>query len=261
MNKQYHPFHMVNNSPWPYFMSCAVFTLVLGFVIYFHYNQKFLILIGSLLGIITFCSWMRDMIRESTFQGHHNLMIIKGLRLGFILFILSEIFFFVSFFWAFFHCSLSPAIEIGMQWPPEGVEVLNPFAIPLLNTGILLSSGLTVTACHYAIISGNKELATKSLFLTVLLGLIFTLFQGFEYYEAPFTIADSVYGSLFFVLTGFHGLHVIIGTLFLIVCFYRLFNNHFSTHHHVGFELASWYWHFVDVVWILLYTIVYWWGS
>jgi len=178
-----------------------------------------------------------------------------------ILFILSEICFFFSFFWAFFHSSLVPTIELGSVWPPQGIEVLNPFSVPLLNTAVLLSSGATVTWAHHAIISGKRDEAIQGLFLTLILGALFTSLQVMEYIEASFCIADSVYGSVFFVATGFHGLHVIIGTTFLAVCWFRLLYHQFTRHHHFGFEAASWYWHFVDVVWLFLYVCIYWWGS
>lgn len=187
-------------------------------------------------------------MRESTFQGLHTDLVKKGLKLGMILFIVSEICFFVSFFWAFFHSSLAPAIELGALWPPRGIQILNPFSVPLLNTAILLSSGATVTWAHHAIINGNRGQSVKGLLFTVALGIIFTGLQGAEYYEAPFAISDSVYGSTFFMATGFHGFHVLIGTTFLGVCLGRLAFHQFTRHHHFGFEAASWYWHFVDVV-------------
>lgn len=156
-----------------------------------------------------------------------------------LLFILSEVCLFFSFFWAFFHSSLAPTIDMGGIWPPVGVNPLDPFSIPLLNTAILLSSGATVTWAHHGIISGKRKEAIRSLALTVVLGLIFTGLQGMEYYEAPFTISDSVYGSSFFVTTGAHGGHVLIGSMFLLVCLYRLVNFQFTRHHHLGFEAAA----------------------
>ena len=179
--------------------------------------------------------------------------------MGIILFIVSEILFFFSFFWAYFHSSLSPAIEIGQSWPPLGIIPFNPFDIPLLNTIILVSSGLTVTWSHHAILNNNYKERTIRLLITILLGIYFSALQLIEYIEAPFTISDSVYGSRFFVATGFHGLHVIIGTIFLFFTFYRINLLHFSSIHHFGFEAAAWYWHFVDVVWLFLYVSIYWW--
>lgn len=169
-------------------------------------------------------------------------------------------FFFISFFWAFFHSSLSTTIELGLFWPPTGVENFDPFKIPLLNTIILLTSGLSVTWAHHRILNKNFSQAFWRLFLTIFLGTYFSILQLLEYSEAEFSIADSTYGSTFFIATGFHGLHVLIGTLFLIVCFIRQNNLHFSNFRHFGFEAAAWYWHFVDVIWLFLFISIYWWG-
>ena len=260
MAKVYHPYHLVDPSPWPYVMGCAAFLTTLGAVIYFHYSQLYLLILGIISISICMFLWFKDVIRESTYQGFHTKITVKGLKIGFILFIVSEILFFLSFFWAFFHSSLSPSVEIGVIWPPSGIDPLNPFSVPLLNTAILLSSGATVTWAHHSIVSGNKDESFKALLLTVLLGFVFTILQAFEYVEAPFCIADSVYGSTFFIAPGFHGFHVIIGTVFLFICLIRLNNYHFTRSHHFGFEAASWYWHFVDVVWLFLYVCIYWWG-
>jgi len=261
LSKIYHPYHLVNFSPWPYLAGSSVMLITLGLVLWFHYKYLELLFLGLFSFSIFFILWIKDVIRESTFQGYHNSVVLTGLKIGFILFIVSEILFFFSFFWAFFHSSLSPSIEIGYNWPPMGIDVLNPFSVPLLNTCILLSSGITVTWCHYSIINKNRTNSILSLFITCFLGLIFTTLQGWEYIEASFSFSDSVYGSVFFLATGFHGLHVIIGTIFLLVCLWRLIKNHFSNLHHFGFEAASWYWHFVDVVWLFLYIFIYWWGS
>jgi len=178
-----------------------------------------------------------------------------------VLFIVSEIMFFLAFFWAFFHSSLAPTIEIGAVWPPKGIDVLNPWEIPFLNTVILLTSGATVTWAHHAILAGQKTQGMVSLAATIILAAIFTGFQVIEYIEAPFTITDGIYGSTFFMATGFHGFHVFIGTIFLFICLLRLNANQFSTHQHFGFEAAAWYWHFVDVVWLFLFVAIYWWGG
>ena len=241
-------------------MSCSAFITTLGAVVYFHYSNFWLVFIGLVSVSLCLYFWLKDVIRESTYQGFHTKSTLQGLKMGFILFIVSEILLFFSFFWAFFHSSLSPAIEIGIQWPPLGIHALNPFSVPLLNTAILLSSGATVTWAHHSIVSGNKDQAVKGLSLTVFLGVIFTMLQVFEYIEAPFSIADSVYGSTFFIATGFHGFHVLVGTIFLFICLIRLNSFHFTSSHHFGFEAASWYWHFVDVVWLFLYICIYWWG-
>lgn len=203
--------------------------------------------------------WWRDVIREATFSGSHTTFVFEGLRLGIVLFIVSEVFFFISFFWAYFHSSLSPTIEIGQLWPPAGIQPFHPFNIPLLNTIILISSGLTITWSHHRILNKNFYESKVSLLITILLGTYFRLIQLIEYIEAPFSISDSIYGSTFFIATGFHGLHVLIGRTFLIVCLIRISLIHFSSLHHFGFEAAAWYWHFVDIVWLFLYVSVYWW--
>nr|YP_009653387.1 cytochrome c oxidase subunit III [Gasterophilus nasalis]QCG71533.1 cytochrome c oxidase subunit III [Gasterophilus nasalis] len=256
-----HPFHLVDYSPWPLTASIGAMTMVSGLVKWFHQYDISLFVLGNVITILTVYQWWRDVSRESTFQGLHTLVVTTGLRWGMILFILSEVLFFVSFFWAFFHSSLAPTVELGLMWPPMGITPFNPFQIPLLNTVVLLTSGITVTWAHHSLMEGNHSQATQGLFFTVMLGLYFTSLQAYEYLEAPFTIADSVYGSTFFMATGFHGIHVLIGTTFLTICLIRHLNNHFSKNHHFGFEAAAWYWHFVDIVWLFLYVSIYWWGG
>nr|UPL65964.1 cytochrome c oxidase subunit III [Hyalopeplus sp.] len=261
MSKHNHPFHLVDYSPWPLTGSIGALTLVSGMVMWFHKNNMNMFLLGIIILLLTMYQWWRDIVREGTFQGKHTLKVVNGLKLGMILFIISEVLFFVSFFWAFFHSSLSPSIEIGMIWPPKGIVVFNPMKIPLLNTMILLCSGISITWAHHAIMSKNFSQTTQGIMVTVILGVYFTILQGYEYYEAPFTISDSIYGSCFFMATGFHGIHVIIGTTFIFTCLIRHMKFHFSSMHHFGFEAAAWYWHFVDVVWLFLYITIYWWGS
>nr|QXP43467.1 cytochrome c oxidase subunit III [Camptoloma vanata] len=256
-----HPFHLVDYSPWPLTGAIGVMTLMMGMIKWFHNFNMNLLILGYFIIILTMYQWWRDICREGTFQGKHTILVTKGLRWGMILFIISEVFFFLSFFWAFFHSSLAPNIEIGIMWPPTGIMPFNPFQIPLLNTIILISSGVSVTWAHHALMENNNTQMTQSLFITIILGIYFTILQAYEYLEASFTIADSIYGSTFFMATGFHGLHVIIGTLFLLICLIRHLNNHFSNNHHFGFEAAAWYWHFVDVVWLFLYISIYWWGN
>nr|YP_010946757.1 cytochrome c oxidase subunit III [Pseudophoraspis kabakovi]WGO57514.1 cytochrome c oxidase subunit III [Pseudophoraspis kabakovi] len=256
-----HPFHLVDKSPWPLTGALGALIMMTGLIKWFHLYNNQMMFIGLLIMILTMIQWWRDIVREGTYQGLHTKFVTKGLRWGMILFIISEVFFFISFFWAFFHSSLSPTIEIGSLWPPMGIDPFNPLQIPLLNTAILLSSGVTVTWAHHGLLENNYSQALQGLFLTVILGVYFTTLQAYEYFEAPFTIADSVYGSTFFVATGFHGLHVIIGTTFLLTCLLRHLYLHFSANHHFGFEAAAWYWHFVDVVWLFLYISIYWWGS
>nr|YP_010620907.1 cytochrome c oxidase subunit III [Anaplecta omei]AVN67229.1 cytochrome c oxidase subunit 3 [Anaplecta omei]WAX39199.1 cytochrome c oxidase subunit III [Anaplecta omei] len=261
MSNSNHPFHLVNQSPWPLTGAIGALITMVGLIKWFHMFSNQLMLLGMLIMILTMIQWWRDITREATYQGLHTKMVMKGMRWGMILFITSEVFFFISFFWAFFHSSLSPTIEIGSSWPPMGIVPFNPLQIPLLNTAILLASGVTVTWAHHSILENATSQATQGLMFTVMLGLYFTILQAYEYIEAPFTIADSVYGSSFFMATGFHGLHVIIGTTFLAVCLKRQMKLHFSSTHHFGFEAAAWYWHFVDVVWLFLYISIYWWGS
>nr|ASM41827.1 cytochrome c oxidase subunit III [Olenecamptus subobliteratus] len=256
-----HPFHLVDVSPWPLLGALGAFTTMVGLIKWFHLFNHDLLLLGFLIMLLVMYQWWRDITREGTYQGLHTYQVTMGLRWGMILFITSEIFFFISFFWGFFHSSLSPSIELGMIWPPKGIQTFNPLEIPLLNTLILLTSGLTVTWAHHGLMENNYTQGLQGLILTVTLGIYFTILQAYEYIEAPFTIADSVYGSSFFMATGFHGLHVIIGSTFLLVCLIRHYLNHFSSIHHFGFEAAAWYWHFVDVVWLFLYISIYWWGS
>lgn len=261
MAHQAHAYHMVDPSPWPLTGAVGALLITSGLAIWFHFHSTTLITLGLILLLLTIFQWWRDIIREGTFQGHHTPPVQKGLRYGIILFITSEVFFFLGFFWAFYHSSLAPTPELGGCWPPTGITTLDPFEVPLLNTTVLLASGVTVTWAHHSIIEGERKQAIQSLGLTILLGLYFTALQAIEYYEAPFTIADGVYGSTFFVATGFHGLHVIIGSTFLAVCLLRQIQYHFTSEHHFGFEAAAWYWHFVDVVWLFLYVSIYWWGS
>nr|YP_010528205.1 cytochrome c oxidase subunit III [Scythropia crataegella]UXW64399.1 cytochrome c oxidase subunit III [Scythropia crataegella] len=255
-----HPYHLVDYSPWPLTGAIGVLTLVTGLTKWFHNFNMNLLILGYIITLLTMYQWWRDICREGTFQGKHTILVSKGLRWGMILFIISEIFFFLSFFWSFFHSSLAPNIEIGLMWPPQSIIPFNPFQIPLLNTIILISSGVTVTWSHHALMESNFNQTLQGLFLTIILGIYFSILQAYEYIEAPFTISDSVYGSTFFLATGFHGLHVIIGTMFLLICLMRHMKNHFSMNHHFGFEAAAWYWHFVDVVWLFLYISIYWWG-
>lgn len=255
-----HPYHLVDYRPWPLTGAIGTITLVTGIIKWFHNFNINLLILGYIITLLTIYQWWRDICREGTLQGKHTILVSKGLRWGIILFIISEIFFFISFFWAFFHRRLSPNIEIGSMWPPISIIAFNPFHIPLLNTIILITSGVTVTWAHHALIERNFSQTSQGLFITIILGIYFSFLQAYEYLEAPFTISDRIYGSTFFMATGFHGLHVIIGTIFLLICLIRHINNHFSINHHFGFEAAAWYWHFVDVVWLFLYIRIYWWG-
>nr|YP_010464280.1 cytochrome c oxidase subunit III [Chlorophila portschinski]UUL71657.1 cytochrome c oxidase subunit 3 [Chlorophila portschinski] len=261
MSHKNHPFHLVDASPWPILGSLSALITMTGMIKWFHFQNNSLLILASISMVLIMIQWWRDITREATMQGHHTFIVAMGMRWGMILFITSEVFFFISFFWAFFHNSLSPSVEIGMQWPPTGITPFNPIQIPLLNTVILLSSGISVTWAHHSLMENNYKETLKALTITVILGLYFTALQAYEYWESPFSISDSAYGSSFFIATGFHGIHVIIGSTFLAVCLMRHLKNHFSPTHHFGFEAAAWYWHFVDVVWLFLYISIYWWGS
>lgn len=258
------PFHLVKPSAWPFIASTFAFTTLLFITITMHYNfegSSTIFLTSTFLLIWSAGSWWFDITMEGFRGGHHTKKVRFGLRMAMALFIISEIMFFFGFFWALFHSSLSPVHNIGGVWPPVGIEVLSPWGVPLLNTFILLTSGATVTRAHHAIQKNDSFGVIYNLDLTLILAILFTKIQLMEYSESSFTISDSVYGSVFFLMTGFHGIHVFIGTCFLFVCFLRYEAGHFSRYYHFGFEAAIWYWHFVDVVWILLFICLYWWAG
>jgi cytochrome c oxidase subunit 3 len=243
--------------------SLGAFIMTSGGVLYMHNytDGGNMLLTGVFMVLFVMYTWWRDIIREATFEEQHTFPVQRGMRLGMILFIVSEIMFFFAFFWAFFHSSLSPVFNIGGTWPPEAITPIPMLGIPLTNTFLLLSSGATVTWAHHAILIRAKKQSLISLIFTVILATIFTGLQVLEYFDAPFTISDSVFGSCFFMTTGFHGFHVLIGTIFLTISLFRIILNHFTNTHHFGFESAAWYWHFVDVVWLFLFVTVYWWGG
>nr|WNO18588.1 cytochrome c oxidase subunit III [Iothia sp.] len=255
------PFHLVEFSPWPLTGSVGALFLTVGSASFFHGYSGVCACLGVVLILVTMVQWWRDVCREAVFQGAHTAKVGEGLRWGMILFIVSEVCFFFAFFWGYFHSSLSVTSELGLVWPPSGVYALNPFSVPLLNTAVLLASGVSVTWAHHSLLVGNRSLGLQSLAVTVVLGVYFTCLQVMEYQEVSFSISDGAYGSVFFVATGFHGAHVLIGSTFLLVCMWRVASYHFSEGHHFGFEAAAWYWHFVDVVWLFLYLCIYWWGS
>ena len=258
--KQNHPFHIVFISPWPLIIATRIFSMLLGTAYWTSSKSPYLIRLGIIITILTVTQWWRDVSRERSLQGYHTNLVINGLRWGIILFIVSEILFFFRFFWAFFHRRLSPNMELGGTWPPIGIIAIAPFQVPLLNTAILLSSGITVTWAHHSLVKINNYQTNSAIWITIILGIYFTILQGWEYLESSFSIRDSAYGSVFFIATGFHGIHVIVGTLFLIFSFIRHKINIFSFNHHSGIEIAIWYWHFVDVVWLFLFRFIYWWA-
>ncbi len=255
-----HDYHLVDPSPWPALGALSGLALAGGLVMFMHDVTAWVLVIGVLLMIYTLFVWWRDVIREATFEGHHKPIVQLGLRYGMALFIASEVMFFVAWFWAYFNASLFPTAAIGGAWPPEGIETFNPWHLPFVNTLILLTSGTTVTWAHHALRQGDRKGLWQGLVLTVALGVTFTIIQGYEFIHAPFTITGGIYGTTFFMATGFHGAHVIIGTIFLCVCLYRAYQGHFKPDHHFGLEAAAWYWHFVDVVWLFLFTSIYIWG-
>lgn len=261
-----HPYHLVEPSPWPIVGALAGLVLTSGAVMWMHEHAfgPWTTLLGFVLVAVTMIGWWRDVLREGR-SGYHTEVVSRGLRLGMALFITSEVFFFLAFFWAFFWGALVPPETFAVSWPPEGVEPVPTWDIPFLNTIILVTSGATVTWAHHAIKHDDNQTAFKALALTIALGLSFTFFQGYEYWHAivheGFDLTDGMFGSAFYLATGFHGLHVQIGTVFLIVCAYRAWKGDFTPQQHVGFEAAAWYWHFVDVVWIFLFVWVYWWGG
>ena len=265
-----HQYHIVNPSIWPLIGAISALAFFGGMVLWMHSNPAgTYVIVAGLIGIaFTMFSWWADVIREAH-GGDHTPIVQLHLRYGMILFIASEVMFFVAWFWAFFSSALFPAaaLSVGGVWPPEHMHVLDPFGWPLLNTLILLCSGCTVTWAHHALIHGNRSGLIKGLWCTIALGLLFTSIQAYEYAHAPFLFVGSVgdganiYGSTFMMATGFHGFHVIIGTIFLIVCLARAYKGDFTPKQHFGFEAAAWYWHFVDVVWLFLFVSIYVWGG
>jgi cytochrome c oxidase subunit III len=273
--KPHHDYHLVSPSPWPILgATCAFFTAV-GLIFWMKQLEIGGLKLGSMLfgasfiGLVSVASfWWVDVIKEAE-GGDHTPVVQLSHRYGMTLFIASEVMFFVAWFWAFFDASLFPGEKIeyarvaftGGHWPPKGIEVIDPWHLPIINTMILLTSGTTVTWAHHALLQNDRSGLKKGLVLTILLGMAFTAIQAFEYIHAPFGFKNSIYGATFFMATGFHGAHVIIGTIFLIVCLIRANAGQFTPKQHLGFEFAAWYWHFVDVVWLFLFTCIYVWGS
>ena len=267
-----HDYHLVEPSAWPFVGSLAAFVTAVGAIAYFQtlkgaaplfgvLSGPWLLIMGFGLLLYTFYGWWRDVVKESVVNHDHTPVVKLGLRYGMILFIASEVMFFVAWFWAYFNAALFPA-DVGLTgWPPANVATFDPWTLPLLNTPILLTSGTTVTWAHHAIQTGNQKDAVRGLGLTIVLGLIFTCVQAYEYSHAQFDFAGNIYGATFYMATGFHGFHVIVGTIFLFVCFLRARAGHFTPERHFGFEAAAWYWHFVDVVWLFLFAAIYVWGE
>ena len=257
-----HDYHMVKPSPWPVIGALGGAGLGLGgVVIFMHTGQIWLMTIGGIVVLLTMYFWWRDVIREGLDRIDHTPVVQRGLRFGMILFIASEVMFFAAFFWAFFNASIMPTDAVSNIWPPPGVETIPAWRLPFVNTLLLLTSGATVTWAHHALRHGNHQQLIYGLALTVALGVAFIGVQGYEYAHAAFGFREGIYPSTFFMATGFHGFHVTVGAIFLAVCLYRALKRQFTPDHHIGFEAAAWYWHFVDVVWLFLFIWVYWWGG
>jgi len=268
--KNIHPFHMVTKSIWPFLISITFLNIIISLMPLLNVAEgshlfKFFKFHGIYMNIAILVfligRWFRDIILEATFEGRHTTAVQGGLILGFLLFLISEIMFFFSFFWAFFHNALSPSIFIGSIWPPLYFKQIDVLGLPLLNTVLLLMSGITITYSHRALLTRNKSLATDGLIWTLFFGILFIICQLHEYRYSYFSMNDGIYGSIFYILTGFHGLHVIIGCCFLSIALIRLINFHFTSTHHVGYEISVLYWHMVDIVWLFLFIFVYLWGN
>ena len=263
-----HPYHLVNPSPWPLVGSLSLMTLAIGAALAFHKHQIgfVVLLLGFAMSLYTMYGWWRDVVKESVVDKAHTAPVSHGLRVGMVLFIVSELLFFAAFFWSFFNASVLPKLPVTQDdiwaiaqgvWPPAGIVPFDPFHLPFLNTLILLLSGTTVTWAHWCILQNDQKGTIQALWYTVILGVIFTFLQAYEYSHAAFGFKDGVYATNFYLATGFHGFHVLVGTIFLAVCLMRSYKGHFSPQKHLGFEFAAWYWHFVDVVWLFLFIFIY----
>jgi cytochrome c oxidase subunit 3 len=270
--KPHHDYHLVDPSPWPIVGAVAAFITAVGAIGWMHnmFAGALLVFGVGMIGILyTMLGWWRDVTREAQYDGYHTRVVQISHRYGMILFIASEVMFFVAWFWAYFNTALFPndPAELGRLaatggvWPPKGIETFNPWHLPLLNTLILLTSGTTVTWAHHALLENDRDGLKWGLICTIALGVLFTCVQAYEYSHAAFAFKGNIYGATFFMATGFHGFHVIIGTCFLTVCLIRTYAGHFSPTQHIGFEFAAWYWHFVDVVWLFLFACIYVYGA
>ncbi len=275
-----HDYHIVNPSPWPFVGSMGALIMAIGAILFMRQTSgadsieiagyevatsPWLFVLGFAIVLITMFGWWRNVTHEAEVEKAHTPVVQLHLRYGMILFIFSEAMFFVAWFWAYFDASLFAGEAIqplrveatGGVWPPVGIETFDPWHLPLMNTLILLTSGTTVTAAHHYLVEGKKDLFKRWMWATVVLGLIFTYTQAVEYQHATFAFSENIYGATFFMATGFHGFHVIVGTIFLFICLMRAYAGHFKKDHHFGFEAAAWYWHFVDVVWLFLFAVIY----
>ncbi len=254
-----HPYHLVDPSPWPFMGAFSAFIIVVGTILSARKFNSYVLFAGFGLLAFTMIGWWRDIIKEA--KTEHNDVIRQGFKWGISLFIASELMFFVAFFWAYFNASLMPTVEIGGVWPPRNMKTIDPFDLPYLNTLILLLSGTTVTWAHYDMLEGKIKDSLEKLAITILLGISFLGVQAYEYIHADFAFKGGIYPSTFYMATGFHGFHVLVGVIFLITCWFRGRFGHFTSEDHFGFEAAAWYWHFVDVIWLFLFVSIYWAGS
>ena len=257
-----HDYHILQPSLWPFLGGIGAFVMLFGAVLWMHDMGPWLFAAGAVVVVYVMFAWWSEMVSESR-EGDHTPVVRIGLRYGFILFIMSEVMFFSAWFWSFFKHAMYPMQEFSEgQWPPPSIETFDPWHLPFINTLILLCSGAAATWAHHALVHENNRTDMRNgLILAIVLGVMFTVLQGYEYSHAAFGFAGNIYGANFFMATGFHGAHVIIGTIFLLVCLMRLMAGHFTPEKHVGFEAAAWYWHFVDVVWLFLFGSIYIWGS
>lgn len=263
-----HDYHLVDPSPWPFIGSISAFIMAVGGIYWMRADVPWVFLIGLTGVLYTMFGWWSDVIKESH-AGDHTPVVQLHHRYGMILFIASEVMFFVAWFWAYFDMffyydeaqQIGRVAATGGNWPPTGVELFNPWHLPIFNTLLLVTSGMTVTWAHHALLEDDREGLKWGLVLTCILGAIFTFVQVLEYGSAGFSFSGNIYGATFFMATGFHGFHVLVGTIFLLVCLFRAMNGHFTPKQHLGFEFAAWYWHFVDVIWLFLFASIYVWGS
>ena len=262
MIEKFNTYHMVTNRPWPTLSSFQAQRFIVSIISILRKKRtKTNVTINLIIIRYLALLWWKNTLTEANKEGLHLNATKKSIKIRIILFISSEILFFSRFFWAYFHAGTRPNVEIGQIWPPNNVESFNPINVPLLNTIILISSGFSITWAHHAILEKNFLKGKNILIITFILGLYFSVLQKIEYDQAQFCINDSTYGTIFFIATGFHGIHVIIGRTFLIVNYFFLKNMLIRNSHHIGLEIAAWYWHFVDIVWLGLYLSIYWWGK
>lgn len=261
MINKFNQFHIVSQRPWPLLSSIQTHSSIVSTIMLISKKTNKYVCYFNIALLITISTiWWKNTSTEANKEGLHHIKTINGIKIRILLFISSEVLFFTRFFWAYFHRITSPNIEIGQRWPPYSINSFNPINVPILNTIILVRSGFSITWAHHLILEKKLLKSIKILILTCLLGIYFSILQKIEYQQAQFSIPDSSYGTIFFIATGFHGIHVLIGTSFLIANWFIIKKILINNKHHIGFELAAWYWHFVDVVWLILYLSIYWWG-